>query len=351
MSEKTEKASPFKLKKAKEQGQVAKSSELNSVIAIMVFFTVFLALWQQDLNQLSQVLKKLLRMSAQLHFSSDQIQSLFHWLLSALLSLWLPFALAMSISLILSSIAQTGFVWSSKPLTPDFSRLSLVKGFKRIYSVRLFFDLGKNLSKLFLALVVTGFSLYSELPNYLQLIETRADRNAILLVNLLFKTLFQVLIVLGLIALIDHLFSRWKYGRDQRMSKQEVKEEYKQREGDPKIKQKLKQLQQQLFSKISSMRRVKEADVVITNPTHLAIALKYERGLMPAPKLLCKAQGEMAAEVKKLARRYKVPIIENKVLARSIYKEIELNHWISPTLYAMTAEVFKEVYRLKGIQI
>lgn len=345
MSEKTEKATPYKLKKAKEQGQVAKSAELNAVISSLVLLMVLMALWRQDLSGLVFILKKLLTMAGGFYFSIANLQTLCHWVLSALVSLWLPLILALSITIILTNIGQTGFIWTAKPIVPDFNRLNPVTGFKRIYSMRLFFDLGKNVLKLTLVSIAIGLFLYWQLPAYIRCIESNPQSNTILLVQLVIKSLFTVISVLAVFALIDYWFTRWKYGRDNRMTKHEVQEEYKQREGNPKIKQKIRKLQQEMLQKINSLRQVKEADVIITNPTRLAIALKYDRGVMPAPRLLCKGRGEQAAQIRKIARRHQIPLIENKELAQALFKEVELNHWINPAQYAMAAAVYRTLYQ------
>ncbi|QBR84001.1 EscU/YscU/HrcU family type III secretion system export apparatus switch protein [Legionella israelensis] len=348
MSEKTEKASPFKLKKAKERGQVAKSNELNTILTLFIFCLLSLALWQQLFNDLLALFKKIIISSFDFHYSITHIHGLFYALYSSLLSHWLPFALAIALSIILSTIGQTGFVWSVKPLVPDFRRLNPVMGMKRIFSVRLFFDLSKNVTRLPVVLITAVIILYGSLSKLIYLIYLSPQKAAPEILHLILKILFHILLGLSVIACLDALYTHWKYRRDQRMSKQEIRDEYKQREGDPKIKRKIKQSQQQMREKMISLNQVKQADVIVTNPTSLAIALKYERGLMPAPKVLCKGQGEIALQIRKIALQNQIPIIEHVLLARTLFREIHLNHSLKPIHFAMAAEVFREVYRLKG---
>ena len=170
-----------------------------------------------------------------------------------------------------------------------------------------------------------------------------------LMVPLLSKIMLQLLVLLFALAILDALYTRWKFGKDNRMSKQDLKEEYRQREGDPKIKSKIKQLQYQLRQKTASLEKVKTADVVITNPTHFAVVLKYDRGLMPAPKVVCKAQGELVKQVKRLAKRHHVPIIENKPLARLLFAASDLNQWVNREHFPMVAAVFRDIYRKKAM--
>ncbi len=344
MSEKTEKATAYKLQKAKEQGQVSKSTELNTCIFLLVLLLIGISLWPKFLMQIKQLMTHLLYLPARMPMSVDTMGQLHQFLLSKLMYLWLPFALAGMLSIILSTIAQTGFVWSGKPLAPDFKRLDLAKGFKRLFSSKLLFEAGKNSLKLSLVFLLLSISLRHELNTLLGFMITTPNTISSLFMSLLFKLMLQLLFLLFALAMIDKLYTRWKFAKDNRMSKQELKDEYRQREGDPKIKAKIKQLQHQLRQKTASLELVKTADVVITNPTHLAIALKYDRGLMPAPKVVCKAQGELVKQVKLLASRHQIPIIENKLFARALFATTELNQWIHREHFPVAALIFREIY-------
>lgn len=347
MSEKTEKATPYKLQKAKEQGQVSKSVELNTSIFLLVLLLVSMALWPSFLMELKALTKHLLYLNTRIPFSVDSMGQLQQFVLSRLTYLWIPLALAGILTIILSTIAQTGFVWSGKPLALDFKRLDISKGFKRLFSTKSLFEAGKNSLKLSLVFLLFGLSLQHELPTILSFMTTDPANFPSLIMSLLSRLLLQLLSLLFALAMIDKLYTRWKFAKDNRMSKQELKDEYRQREGDPKIKAKIKQLQQQLRQKTASLEQVKTADVIITNPTHLAIALKYDRGLMPAPKVVCKAQGEMVKEVKRLAARHNIPLIENKVFARALFATTELNKWISRDHFPVAAKIFRDIYNKK----
>ncbi|WP_298627882.1 EscU/YscU/HrcU family type III secretion system export apparatus switch protein [uncultured Legionella sp.] len=348
MSEKTEKATPYKLQKAKEKGQVSKSIELTTCISLLALCSLINALWSKQSEEIQHLIRQLLHSSSQIQFNIDTISHLYQYILSQLINLWAPFALAGALAIILGTIAQTGMVWSTTPLTPDFKRLNFIQGFKRLFSLKTCFEALKNSFKLLLAFLLLGIALHHHLPSIIRLMLTQPTQDPELMMNLLLKLIFQLLLLLSFIALLDKFYTRWKFNKDNRMSKQEVKDEYKQKEGDPKIKSKIKQLQHQLRQKTNSLSAVQSADVVITNPTHLAIALKYDRTIMPAPKVVCKAQGEMVNEVKKLARKYGVPIMEHKPFARMLHQSIELNHWISKDLYPIAAGIFREVYELRN---
>lgn len=348
MSEKTEKATAYKLQKAKEKGQVSKSIELTTSLSLLILLGTITALWPKQLKEIQALLRHLLYFAAHIQFNIDTLMQLHQFILTQLLNLWLPVALASGLTLILVTIAQTGLVWSTTLLVPDFKRLNLIQGFKKMFSLRMGFEAIKSIFKLTMAALLLLVVLKQQLPSILQLTLSQPSQASEFIMGFLLKLVFQLLMLLLLLAFIDKFYSRWKFNKDQRMSKQEIKDEYKQREGDPKIKSKIKQLQQQLRQKTASLNEVKTADVVITNPTHLAIALKYERGLMPAPKVVCKAQGELVFEVKKLARKHGVPIIEHKAFARMLHQSIELNQWISKDLFPIAASIFRDIYQLRN---
>ena len=349
MSEKTEKATPWSLQKAKEQGQVSKSAELNTCVFLLIMLGVAMALGPSTLFQLKQLITHLLYLTTHLPFSVDTVSQLHQFLLSNITALWLPFALAGMLSIMLSTIAQTGFVWSGKPLVPDVKRLDLSKGFKRLCSTKLLFDAGKGGLKLSFTVFVLLISLKHELPTLTAFMRTSPELYPSLLIALLSKVILQLLVILFALAFLDTLYTRWKFGQDHRMSKQEVKDEYRQREGDPKIKAKIKQLQHQLRQKTTSLEHVKTADVVITSSTLLAVVLKYDRGLMPAPQVVCKAQGDLVKQVKRLAHDHHVAIIENKALAEILFAALGLNQWIHRDHFPKVAALFRDIYRQKAI--
>lgn len=345
MSEKTEKATNYKLKKAKENGQVSKSTELNTCIIILFFLMVSIALFPSFIFQLKTLFIQLLSLTNRMSFSVNSMSNLHYYLLNKLGSLWLPFALSGILSIIVSTIAQTGFVWSAQPLVPDFKRLDLIKGLKRLFSTKTLFDAGKNSIKLALAILLTSMSLKHEVDTLINFMSASPTSAPGLLMSLISKLVLQLLGLLFAIAFIDKIYTRWKFAKDNRMSKQEIKDEYRQREGDPKIKAKIKQIQHQLRQKNASLEQVKTADVVITNPTHLAIALKYDRSSMPAPKVVCKAQGDLVSHIKRLAVRHNIPIIENKLFARALFATTSLNKWISKEHFPVAARIFRDLYR------
>lgn len=348
MSEKTEKATPYKLQKAKDKGQVSKSIELNTCLSLLAMLGIITALWTKQLEEIKNLFRNLLTNISHIQFTLDTICHIYQFILSRLVSLWLPLALTGSLAIILTTIAQTGMVWSATPLIPDFKRLNLIAGFKKLFSLKTCFDAFKSILKLTLAFLLLFFSFKHQLPHILQLTLNNPVQAPQFMMNFILKLIFQLLIILTLLAIMDKFYTRWKFNKDNRMSKQELKDEYKQKEGDPKIKNKIKQLQNQLRQKTTSLSQVKTADVIITNPTHLAIALKYERHVMPAPKVVCKGQGEMVLQIKELAKKHGIPIIENKAFARLLYHSVELNQWINKDLFPIAASIFRDIYQQRN---
>lgn len=348
MSEKTEKATPHKLQKAKEKGQVSKSVELTTCLSLLVLLGMIAVLWPRTAHEIQDIMRHILSHAANYPLHLDNVNYLQNLILLKLTHLWLPLALAGGLAIVLGTMAQTGLIWSSTPLTPDFKRLNPVTGFKKVFSLKLCFDAFKNLLKLSVTAIVLFFVLKHDLPEIIQLGLTTPGHLPNHLMHFLLKTVFHLILVLCCIAIIDKGHTLWKYKKDNRMSKQEVKDEHKQREGDPKIKAKIKQLQLQLRQKTASLSQVKTADVVVTNPTHLAIALRYDKQVMPAPKVVCKAQGEMVREVKALAKKHNIPIIEHKTLARALHQSIDLNQWISADLFPVAADIFRTIYKQRA---
>lgn len=348
MSEKTEKATPYRLKKSKEQGKVSKSNELNTCIFMLVMLATTAALWPSVLMQLKQWFLRLFMLSTHFAFSVDNIMHLQHILLTQLSSLWLPFAIAALLTIIATTIAQTGFVWSFVPMNPNFQRINIINGFKQLFSSKLLFETVKNILKLTMASFVIWLSIKHELLNCLHLITAQPSQLPSLMMLTLGKILLHLILVLLAIASIDKLYTRWKYAKDNRMSKQEIIDEYRQREGDPKIKGKIKQLHQQQRQQTKSLASIKTADVIIKHSNTMAIALKYDKGQMPAPKVIGKGQGDLATRITQIATQYHITIIENKSLTEALFTTTHLNQSINRELYPLVAPIFRDLYRRRA---
>jgi len=250
---------------------------------------------------------------------------------------------------ILGSLFQVGFLFTTKPLKPDFKKIlpRLGSYFKRSFaSVEALFNLGKALVKVAIIVTIAFLNIQSNLNVLLNLPKNNLMEGFNFISGIAFRILLEVAIVLLAISLIDYWF-QWRQFRDSlKMTKQEIKEERKSYEGDPLVRSRLRQRMRDILSQ-NLAKAVPKADVVVTNPTHFAVALEYKKESMDAPTVVAKGQDELAQRIKELAKQYGVPIIENKPLARGLYAEVEVGEIIPEKFYEAVVVVLREVYRIK----
>jgi len=338
----TEKATPFKLEEARKQGQVAKSLDFNTLVMIWGLLGLATIWGASAWQELGQIFRDLFASSADLPVSLEGSA----WLggvLRTFISLMIPVLIVGVVLSVLANLVQTGPIFTFKPLQPKGERINPIAGFKRIYSMKMLFDAFKSLLKLGILGGVTVaffFALWPQLPA-----ADSPDPNA---VQSWFSThaitlLFRLGLALVLIGLLDFLYTRHKFGKDMMMSRRELKEEHKRREGDPLIRQKIRELQRENLKQSASVKRVPEADVLITNPEHLAIALQYQRGTMAAPIVLAKGADSWAADMRVLARRHGIPIYERKPLARQLFRLGSVGDPIPSDTYLDVARIYADL--------
>ncbi|MGH4050393.1 MAG: fused FliR family export protein/FlhB family type III secretion system protein [Clostridium sp.] len=344
--EKTEEATPKKKSESKKKGQVAKSKELSSTFTLLTVTLLMITIGEYAFSTIKNTLS--LFLSNYLSFSLTE----FTFKTVLLVSLMkfgliiLPIVIPIMIMGIVASLIQTGFLLTGEPLKPDLKKLNPISGFKKIFSMRSVVDLIKNL-----AIVSTiGYVSYSFIKdNYLDMMTYGSLKvEAILGVfgSLVVKIFFKISLIMLIISIIDFAYQHYKHNKELKMSVQEIKEEYKQQEGDPQIKSKIRQKQREMASN-RMMQDVPDATVVITNPTHLAIAIKYEQGTEGAPIVVAIGADNVAIKIKEVASENDIPIIENKPLARLIYKELDVGSEIPTDMYQAVAEILAVVYKLK----
>lgn len=346
MSNKTEAPTPRRIEDARKEGQVARSQELNTAVLLLAaafllrgpgkeINTSFMALITQSLAQIP----------------SAEIGE--KWLLQFMYSIGmqvLPPLGLMLFALMLTAIAvtmgQTRFLWTSKKIGFDFKRLNPLNGFKRIFSLRGLVEIVRALLKL----LVVGWVAYSYLRGHIEdlavLLQTDFRSALSLSADLAVNLMLRVGAVYLVLAAADYAYQRWDWLRSLRMTKEEIKEEYKRSEGDPFLKSRIR-AQQRRIARNRMMAKVPKATVVVTNPTHLAIAIEYHEG-MNAPRVVAKGALRVAERIVAIAREHNIPIVQNIPLARAMYKTIEIDQEISPDLYLAMAEVLAYVYRLRG---
>jgi len=347
MSEKTEAPTPRKLRDARAEGQVAKSHELAGAAVLLAGVLML----QNTGGKLIDEIKLLLSTAA----SSQPVDvTSGAWLRSLLYDNVIVIApgLALLLGVILFTgvsvnMAQTGLLWANKRLGFHFDRLDLFKGLKRMVSPQGLVELLKNLAKL----LVVGFVAYSFLKSHAGEVLLLGQMDLATAIGnwtgLGFSLATRVGVAYLTLALIDYAYLRWTLMKSLRMTKEEVKEDMKSSEGDPFIRSRIRG-QQRRMARMRMMSNVKKADVIITNPTHLAVAVQYNAQEMNAPKVIAKGADRVAERIKELGREHHVPIVENVPVARALYKAVDIDREIPPELYVALAEVLAYVYRMRG---
>ncbi|KTC99012.1 flagellar biosynthetic protein FlhB [Legionella geestiana] len=341
MAEKTEKATPWKLQKAREKGVVGKSLEPVHACVLLGIILWLHTQWPGVQTLMARTLQVMLATAGGMTLSPETACRMFGDFYTRILPLWLLAAMLTTGCAIAGTWLQTGVIWSVKALRPDAGRLHLMKGVKQLCSLQSVHQLIRHVLKLVIATGV-GYWLWTRTaPQWFLMRDMPPERFSNAFLTLFCRGALLLLLPLAGLAILDVLAARWRHLKSQRMSRHEVREEYRQREGDPHVRGRIRKLQRALREKTRALGAVKTADVVITNPVHLAIALKYQSDSMPAPKVVCKAADEQAALVRRLARRHGVPIVENRDFARLLYHNVPLNHWIHTTHYPVAAAIFR----------
>lgn len=345
--EKTEEPTPKKREDARLEGQVARSQELNSAAVLMAASLVFFLGGHRLLTGLGELVREAMIQAPRQSLEVADATRMMNESAMAVLSLCLPFLLTVLALALLASVSQVGFTFSTKPLMPKFDKLDPIKGLQQMLSMRSVVELVKSVLKVALMGWVCWLLLQSEMNGLLPLVY--ASPGAILghVGGIVLKLLAAALALQLALGAGDLLFQRWDTTRKLRMTVQEIKEERRQSEGDPQVKSRLRSLQHDAAYN-TMLREVTRADVVVTNPTHLAVAIKYDPERMNAPTVVAKGARLVAQRIRELARENGVPVIENKPMARALFKACEVGMEIPGELYRAVAELLAFVYRLGG---
>lgn len=344
--EKTEQATPKKREQAREKGQVAKSQDAASV---GVLFACLIFFWFGATGMIEKMMllaKRLLIQSSRFNVDTNNIQGLLISLIYDIFALVLPLFLTVFFIALIVNYLQVGFVISAESIKPKFSKLDPIKGFAKLLSIRSLVELVKNVSKISIVGFIVYINIKGEIENFIPLIDQSVWGIMIYIGEVAFKIVLNVCLALIIITVLDYIYQKWEFEKNLKMSKQEVKDEYKQTEGNPLIKARIKRIQRDAARK-RMMASVPEADVVITNPTHLAVALRYDQSSASAPKVVAKGAGFIAENIKDIARKNNVAIVNNKPLARVLYKTVEVDEMVPTNLYKAVAEVLAFVYNMK----
>ncbi len=348
--EKSEQATPRRREEARKKGQVAKSREIPSVLVLMTGLLVLFLIGRHLTMSLANFTAQMLGRAGTLSITPSSVQALGQEMITFLLVALAPLLLAVLAMAVLANYIQVGSLFAVELLKPDFSKINIFKGLKRMFSIQSWMEMLKSMLKL----VIIGYVAYSTIAGELKEIVPLTDQELPAIFNYISRVSFNIFIkstlVMALLAGLDYLFQRFQHEKKLRMTHQELKEEFKQTEGDPLIKSRVRSLQREMARR-RMMAEVPKADVIITNPTHLAVAVTYRNGEMLAPQVSAKGADFLAEKIKEIARRHEIPILENKSLAQALFKTVDLGQMIPPSLYQVVAEVLAYVYRLKNKKI
>ncbi|MFC3882557.1 flagellar biosynthesis protein FlhB [Bacillus songklensis] len=345
--EKTEKATPKKRQESRKKGQVAKSQDVSTALVLLLIFLYFSFGAKSLLKQFMHLITHSYEHYLLLDVTEENIMSILFDLLPEIAVAVGPIMLVALIGGIATNYIQIGFLFSTETLKPNLNKINPIHGVKRIFSIRALVELLKSILKITLVGTVTFAILWTNRSEVLLLSQKGLMDSLVVLAKLVFQMGIAASIVLLFLSLFDYLYQKYDFEKSIRMSKQDIKDEYKNIEGDPQIKSKIKQRQREMAMS-RMMQEVPKADVVITNPTHYAIALKYDEGKMDAPFVIAMGVDHLAQKIKSVAQNHDIVMVENRPLARALYEQTDIGDPIPEEFFKAVAEILAYVYRIKN---
>lgn len=343
-----EPATEFKLEKARERGSIIRSADLTFAVVLAASVACVYGLGMQLLEDVAVLCRQALSFSARDQLEPASALAYVEVLGGQSLRILAPIVFVLWLAAFGVAALQARGVFTGHPLKPDFSRLNPANGLKRVFSLKSLHELWRSALKLGLIVVATTLWGYQHLSDFLRFVAQDPRATAKPGVDLLGSLLTVLTGLMIVFAVLDWGFNRWDYLRQMRMSKRDIKDEHKEREGDPRIKARLRELRMAWLKKARQLSRVRNADVLLTNPTHYAVALEYRHGEMPAPMITARGAGEMAQRMRVEARRRAVPIVENPPLARALFAMPESEAFVSQEHFNEVARILRWVYAARG---
>lgn len=345
--EKSEPATPRRRREARDQGQVARSNDLTAAVVLLAGLIALNYTARPIVTRLVEAIRFCLGTTDPSMILPDSVPRLGLTVATTLAYVILPILLGLMAASILVGVAQAGWNPTLRPVTPSLSKLNPIGGLQRLFSTQSLVQLAMNLLKM----TIVGFVAYQTLMDRYALVISAVGMHHWTIIGLLGELLFslgiRLAIVLLILGIIDYVYHRYKFEKDLRMTKEEVKEEFRSMEGDPHVRQRRRKVQVDLATQ--RMRSaVPKANVVVTNPTELAIALQYDEKTMAAPRVVAKGQGFMAAQIRKIAIEHGIPIVERRPLAQALFRQVEVGQEVPPAFYRAIAEILAYVYELTG---
>jgi len=346
VGDKTEDATPRKREEARKQGNVVQSTDLTAAGLMLTTAAGFYFFFIPIASGLSLLMRQALSQPV-LQLDELTVAKMFQEIGQHLGWTVLPFMLMMAVAAVMMSVSQVGIVLSNDVLQPKLSRLNPLSGMQRIFSMKASVKLVVSLIKLVIVVTVAGWAISALLPRALVLVEVEPQTIFGEIHYEIVQLAFQLALAMLVLAMFDYAFQKWKHEQDLKMTKQEVRDEMKNMEGDPLIRQRRREAHRKL-AEAREMQQVQNADVLINNPTHISIAIKYDPTVMDAPIVLAKGRGEIARRMREIARMHNIPMIERKPLAQELYKTVKVGHPIPVDLYEAFVEIMAYVYRISG---
>jgi flagellar biosynthesis protein FlhB len=344
--EKTEEATQQRRDDFRKRGQVAQTRELASVLALLGSALLLWGLARFSLQQVSELITFSLGPNLVDAIKTNSFGPIVFFVLKKMVFLAGPIILMLLLLSVISTVVQVGLLYNEEALNFDFEKINPLNGFKRVLSLKSLVEGAKSLIKLVFVTATVYWLIKDELQVLPRISSLSIEQIMSYTGTLTVKLLAGLGVFLAVIAAADYFFQRYDLEKQMRMSKQEIKEEHKSREGDPMIKARIRRIQREMSNK-RMMKDVPKADVIVTNPTHIACALRYDPATMAAPQLVAKGSGHIAEKIKEIARENGVPVMENKPLARAIFKTLKIGHTVPRELFTAVAQVLSYVYRLK----
>lgn len=344
--ERTESPSPKRRSEARKKGQVAKSTEVNSVLVLLTGLLLLLVLGPWMFRRLGALFRFSYGMIGSPDIGDVGVVNLFRAGVLGFATLCMPIVISILLVGLVANIMQIGFLFTLQPLVPKFEKINPISGFQRMFSLRSVVEALKSIFKILIIAVVAYLTIRGSLGRILTLSDTSVGAIWLFITQVGFKIVFRVSLVLVLLAILDYAYQRYEHEKRLRMTRQEVKEERKQLEGDPMVRSRIRSLQREMARR-RMMEEVPKATVVVTNPTHLAIAMRYEETEMETPVVVAKGKALVAARIRELALDHDVPIVEDKPLARAMYDKVEVGGEIPVEFFNAVAEILAYVYRIK----
>jgi len=333
--------------KAREEGQIARSQDLASSVVLLVAIILLMNIGGQIVEVLVGYSQRTLGEEAWLVGDSNTVYAYLYHSTFLILRPVAMFMLILVGAAILVNYMQVGWMFLPGKLGFDFKRIDPIKGFGRMFSLQSLMRLIFGLLKIAICAAVAWFALRNELNDILKLVDVSERESMAFMLQLLLSVALKIAVCLVILAILDYAYQKWKHEQDLRMTTQELRDEMKEMMGDPQLVSKRRQIQREMALQRMS-QAVPQADVVVTNPTHLAIALKYDPATMPAPIVVAKGAGVIAKRIRQLALEHGIPILERKPLAQTLFKHVEINQQIPAEHFAAVAEILAYVYQLKG---